>query len=154
METRMTVAQELWELFDRVHSMMISLIEDELRMNGRQPKQRLEVLKVVNDLGPAAIPARVAERLVREPHTISALLDRMVDDGMIRKMKDMPARNQVRLELTDSGEAMLLRSWDLDVVEQVFGVGANIDQLEMFKGQLERISASATLEYRTSRRKV
>ncbi len=154
METNVTVAKELWELFDKIHSMMISLIEDELRLSGRQPKQRLDVLKAIDDLGPAAIPARVAERLVREPHTVSELLNRMVDDGMLRRVKDMPAKNQVRLELTEPGQAMLLRAERLNVVERVFSADPARVAMEMFQGQLERISTSANLEYRTSRRKV
>lgn len=150
METRTTAAQELWELLDRVHSMMISLIADELRLNGRQSRQRLELLKVVSDLGPTAIPARLAETMVRAPHTVSALVDRMEDDGMLRKLKDMPARNQVRLELTEQGQAMLLKSeQQMDVVERVFSsIPAGV-----FKGQLDRIAGKANLLYKTSRRK-
>lgn len=154
METRTPVAQELWELFDRVHSMMISLVEDELRLSGRQPKQRLDVLKAIDDLEPA-IPARVAERLVREPHSVSTLLDRMVADGMLRRVKDMPVKNQVRLELTEPGQAMLALAGHLDVVERVFLPGYSpVDDVEKLKYLLRRISTRVTSEYRASRRKV
>ncbi|MBN2100213.1 MAG: MarR family transcriptional regulator [Dehalococcoidia bacterium] len=49
-------------------------------------------------------PMKLARRLNRKPHTVSALVSRMETEGLVRTTRDMGRRNWVRVSLTKKGE--------------------------------------------------
>jgi len=57
-------------------------------------------------------PAKLARWLYREAHTMSGLLNRMEKDGLVKKSKDLEAKNQIRVSLTEKGEEALRRQND------------------------------------------
>jgi DNA-binding MarR family transcriptional regulator len=67
------------------------------------------VLDAVHEIGRKATPAEIARRLVREPHTISNLVNRMERQGLVRKVHDLDRKNLVRVEMTPKGEAAYTR---------------------------------------------
>ena len=62
------------------------------------------VLLVAQALGNEATPAELSRWLLREPHSVSGLIDRMQAEGLVKKVKDLPKRNMVRVELTEKGQ--------------------------------------------------
>ena len=55
-------------------------------------------------LGNKCTPAKMSRILVRQPHTVSAIIDRMVKNGFLKKVKDMERKNWVRVIVTEKGE--------------------------------------------------
>ena len=64
---------------------------------------RAAVLLVLQIRDNNATPTEISQWLLREPHTISALLDRMEKDGLIRRFRDMRKKNTVRVTMTEKG---------------------------------------------------
>lgn len=64
---------------------------------------RAALLFIIQLIGHDATPAKISKWLFKEPHTVSEIVDRMVKDGLLRKVKDMDRKNQVRIELTEKG---------------------------------------------------
>lgn len=49
-------------------------------------------------------PGKLAQFMYRKPHTISALLGRMEDQGLIKRRRDLKRENTVRVTLTKKGK--------------------------------------------------
>jgi len=64
---------------------------------------RSAVLLILQVLDNNATPTQISQWMLREPHTISALLDRMEKDGLIRRFRDMHKKNTVRVSMTEKG---------------------------------------------------
>jgi DNA-binding MarR family transcriptional regulator len=60
-------------------------------------------LLAIKSIGDKATPAEISRWLFREPHSVSALLNRMEKQELIRKVKDLERKNQVRVALTEKG---------------------------------------------------
>ncbi len=96
---------QLWAMIRQTRDAMIKARDKELeKMNLSSIQAAL--LFTVQDIGPAATPAEISRRLVREPHSISGLLSRMEKQGLIKRAKDLPKRNMVRISLTDKGKTL------------------------------------------------
>jgi MarR family transcriptional regulator, organic hydroperoxide resistance regulator len=54
-------------------------------------------------------PGKLAQFMYRKPHTISALLGRMEDQGLIKRRRDLEKENTVRVTLTKKGKEALER---------------------------------------------
>jgi len=78
-------------------------------------------LLVIDSLGQSAMPARIAELVLRRPNSMSALLQRMEKDGLVRRSHDLARKNHVRMELTDYGEEVLEKVKPRESVHAVFG---------------------------------
>ena len=94
-----------WALFRQTRDAMIKARERELEKHGISSIQAA-VLFTIQDIGPKATPAEISRRLVREPHSISGLLKRMERQGLIKRIKDLPKRNMVRISLTAKGKEL------------------------------------------------
>ena len=92
----------LWVLLRQVGLLMTELRREDLLKYDMSPAQ-VATLRSVAHLGPIATPAEISRWLMRKPHTITHLLNRMEKCGQIKKVKDMERRNQVRIALTEKG---------------------------------------------------
>lgn len=94
--------QDLWLLLTHARYTVYRAREKELQRYGTSPEQT-SLLFVVQSLGNKATPAAIARTIMRQPHTVSALVDRMVKKGLVKKVKDLDRKNLVRVALTDKG---------------------------------------------------
>jgi DNA-binding MarR family transcriptional regulator len=92
----------LWVLLRQTRDAMVKAREKELEKYGISSIQAA-VLFNIQTIGPEATPAEISRRLVREPHSVSGLLNRMEKQGLITRVKDLPKRNMVRVSLTEKG---------------------------------------------------
>src|SRR5947209_15908671 len=53
------------------------------------------------------IPTRLAGYLAQESQSLTGLIDRMEQHGWVRRVRDLPDRRSLRLEITGAGEAKL-----------------------------------------------
>lgn len=61
------------------------------------------ILLTVKALADKATPVEIGRWLQRERHTVSELLDKMEDAGLVQKIRDLERKNRVRVVLTQEG---------------------------------------------------
>jgi DNA-binding MarR family transcriptional regulator len=76
----------------------------------------LHVLKIAAE---PLTPTKLARMLCREPHSMSALVDRMEKQGLVRKKHDLSRKNLVRVVLTAKGEEAFQRQRSINVVSNI-----------------------------------
>lgn len=64
-------------------------------------------------------PTRLARLLCREPHSMSALIERMEKQGLVKKKRDLSRKNLVRVVITPAGEQAFQRQRSANVVANV-----------------------------------
>lgn len=57
--------------------------------------------------GSPMIPSRLASFLAQESQSLTGLIDRMEQHGWVRRVRDLPDRRSLRLEITTAGESKL-----------------------------------------------
>ena len=102
----------LWVLLRQVGHLMTELRRADLLVYGMSPAQAATLRSTAN-LGKKATPAEISRWLMRKPHTITHLLNRMEEVGQIKKVKDLKRKNQIRIALTEKGEH------DYDIIKNV-----------------------------------
>jgi DNA-binding MarR family transcriptional regulator len=95
--------QDLWLLLTHARYAVFRAREKELLRYGVSPEQ-MGLLFVVQALGNRATPATIARHILRQPHTVSALVDRMARRGLVKKVKDLDRKNLVRVVMTEKGQ--------------------------------------------------
>lgn len=95
-----------WELMNLTYKALERAREIELQKVGISPIQAAVLETVKTAEGPVT-PAKLSRWLYRESHTISALLNRMENDGLVTKSHDLDKKNLVRVSLTEKGEEAL-----------------------------------------------
>jgi DNA-binding MarR family transcriptional regulator len=93
----------LWVMLRQTRDAMAKARERELGKHGISSIQG-SVLHNIQSIGPDTTPAEIARHLVREPHSVSGLLSRMEKQGLIKRVKDLPRRNMIRVVMTKKGE--------------------------------------------------
>ncbi|MDM8000733.1 MAG: MarR family transcriptional regulator [Dehalococcoidia bacterium] len=64
-------------------------------------------------------PSRLARMLCREPHSMSALIDRMEKQGLVEKRHDLSRKNLVRVVVTPKGEEAFQRQRSVNTVSNL-----------------------------------
>ncbi len=100
----------LWILFSQVRDAILKARERELHSQ-HISERHAQLLFIIELIGPKATPAKIARYVLREPHSISEIIDRMEKQGLIKKVKDMDRKNQVRIEVTKKGRDQYQRSF-------------------------------------------
>ena len=111
----------LWVLMRQTRDAMTKARERELEKYGISSIQAA-VLFTVQAIGVEATPAEISRRLVREPHSVSGLLSRMEKQGLIKRIKDLPKRNMVRVVMTEKGETAYDQSTKRTTMHEIIGI--------------------------------
>jgi DNA-binding MarR family transcriptional regulator len=64
-------------------------------------------------------PSKLARLLCREPHTMSALIDRMESQGLVEKKHDLARKNLVRVVVTAKGDEAFQRQRSVNTVTNI-----------------------------------
>jgi len=84
------------------------------------PVRQLYVLRTIRALGANAALSKVAGQVERETHVISKQAIRMEKDGLIKRTKNTPKSNLLKLELTEKGLEMAQMSVHSKAFDAVF----------------------------------
>lgn len=103
------------------------------------------VLYIVNAIGSEATPAEISRWILRRSHSVSGLLERMEKDGLIKKAKDLPRRNLVRVTLTDKGKQILKETTKRESIHNVMSVLSASEQEQLYS-MLQRLRDRALKE--------
>jgi len=136
--------QDLWLLLTHTRYAIFRARELELQRYGITPEQ-VSLLFVVQALGKKATPAALSRYLIRQPHTVSALVARMEANGMVKKIKDLDRKNLVRVVITEKGKKAFEQSTKRGPIHRIMG---ELDSKEKkkFRKYLETIFAIARQE--------
>jgi len=100
----------LWVLFSQTRDAISKAREREL-LSQHISERHAQLLFIIKLIGRNATPAKIARWLLREPHSISEIIDRMEKQGLLKKVKDLDRKNQVRIEITKKGIDQYKRSF-------------------------------------------
>ena len=108
----------LWLLLLKLRRVMLRAREKELAPFGVTPEQA-GVLYILENSGKAVVPIEISRLMLREPNTVSALLDRMESKGLLRRTRDLGRRNLVRVAITEKGKEAYLQSTNRDIIHNI-----------------------------------
>src|SRR6266540_2249833 len=95
-----------WRQLYLTYSVIFKAIERSIAPTGVTLPQALALNTIRLGEGPMT-PSRLAHYLTQETQSVTGLIDRMEKQGWVRRVRDLPDRRAIRLELTDEGVAKL-----------------------------------------------
>ena len=134
-----------WVLGQAAHA-MVRAREDELRKAGITSVQAaiLYIAKVLKEPVTTAILSRW---LLRERHTIWGVLARMEKQGLVKKVRDLPRKDVVRVTLTDKGEKAYARSSEGKAIRNIMSC-LSPEERDILRAYVERLRDKAIKEHR------
>lgn len=136
--------QDMWLLFTHARYAMFRAREKELQRYGVSPEQ-VGLLFVVQALGNKATPAALSRHILRQPHTVSALVDRMAKRGLVKKVKDLDRKNLVRVVMTEKGQKTYDLSTKRGPIHRIFAT-LTPEERQEFRETLEKLLAKSRKE--------
>jgi MarR family transcriptional regulator, organic hydroperoxide resistance regulator len=136
--------QDLWLLLTHARYAIFRAREKELMRYGVSPEQ-MGLLFVVQALGNKATPAALSRHIIRQPHTVSALVDRMARRGLVKKVKDLDRKNLVRVVMTEKGQKTYELSTKRGPIHRIMNTLTEEEKQE-FRGYLEKLLTKARKE--------
>jgi DNA-binding MarR family transcriptional regulator len=108
----------LWVLMAQTKDALSRAREKEYARYGINNERRAVLYMIANNGGHAR-PVDIAREIFRELHSVTGLLKRMEDDGLVTRHKGS-GRSKVEVRITDTGRDVLMRSADSEIDERVF----------------------------------
>lgn len=96
----------VWRQLYIAYSTIFKAIERAIAPTGVTLPQALALATIKSGPGPIT-PSRLAHYLTQETQSVTGLIDRMERQDWVRRVRDLPDRRAIRLELTPAGEAKL-----------------------------------------------
>jgi len=131
----------LWVLLYQVRDLIFRARENELRKYGFLSRQAM-VIFIIEAIDGKATPTEIAKWALREPHSISAILDRMEKDGLVSKVKDSRKKSQVNISLTEKGKQVYNQSLKRESIWEIMSCLSAEEHQQLWK-TLEKLRARA-----------
>jgi DNA-binding MarR family transcriptional regulator len=131
-------------LFGRARYLSVRAREKELQRYGLTPEQ-VHALFTIQRMGNKGTQSEIGRELLREPHTIADMVNRMALKGLVVRMKDAERKNLVRVGLTEEGKKALKIAVKAGPIRRIIYC-LNEKERQQFRGYLERLMAKAEEE--------
>jgi DNA-binding MarR family transcriptional regulator len=128
---------DTWRQLYLTYSTIFKAVERAIAPTGVTLPQALALQTIKNGAEPVT-PSRLAHELTQETQSVTGLIDRMEKQQWVQRVRDLPDRRAIRLELTPAGEAKL--------AETTVPSSATIDRLFEPLTPEERAMMQALLE--------
>jgi DNA-binding MarR family transcriptional regulator len=135
---------DLWMLLTHTRYAIYRAREKELQRYGVSPEQ-VGVLFIVQALGNQATPSQISRYILRQPHTVSALIERMAEKGLVKKVHDLDKKNLVRVSLTEKGQKIYESSTRRGPIHKIMGV-LSAEERVQFRNILDKLHLRARKE--------
>src|SRR5215211_3392408 len=129
----------VWRQLYLTYSTIFKAIERAIAPTGVTLPQALALQTIKAGPGPIT-PSRLAHYLTQETQSVTGLIDRMEKQDWVRRVRDLPDRRAIRLELTEAGEAKLAETMGPSTTTEarLFEL-LSADELHALSALLERI---------------
>ena len=134
----------LWLLLAHTRHAISKARQKELRRYNLSSRQAA-ILAAIDTIGDTATPAEIARWAFREPHTISELLFNLERRGIVKKVKDLGKKNQVRVVLTDKGREVYRQVSKRASIHRIMSFLPD-EERQQLKSCLEKLLASTLNE--------
>ena len=121
----------LWTMLEQVHSGITLARDRELEQHGLSTI-KASALFIIDSIGNEATPAEISRWILRRPHSVSGLLDRMEKDGLIKKTKNLHKKNLVRVTITPKGRQAYNISLKRKTINQVLTALTDDERKELY----------------------
>ena len=128
-------------LFHYTSAVMRKAREEEVSSIGITARQA-SILHLIKSLGDQAGPARIAKAIFREHNSVLALIKRMDDSGLIRKVKSPGSVRKIYVVLTPKGEELYQKSLNMKITDTIIS-HLSPKQVEDLRVILETLRAAA-----------
>ena len=135
---------DLWLLLDRARYAVYRARELELLRYGMTPEQ-YKILFLIRGLKENATPAAMARVSLLKPHTISAIVMRMEQKGLLKKTRDLDRKNRIKVSITEKGKELYQLSSKRGPIHRVMKVLSQ-DERNQLVPVLEKILSEAGKE--------
>lgn len=135
---------DLWMLLTHTRYAIYRSREKELLRYGVSPEQ-VGVLFIVQALKDKATPSEISRFIMRQPHTVSALIERMENKGFVKKTHDLDKKNLVRVSLTEKGLKVYDYSTKRGPIHRIMGTLTSAERTQL-RQLLEKLHAQARKE--------
>ncbi|HEY95976.1 MAG TPA: MarR family transcriptional regulator [Dehalococcoidia bacterium] len=135
---------KLWVLLYQSRDHVMRVRENELQNFGISTVEAgtLYVIKAIGRTEGKVTPAKIAKGMIRQHHTVTALLKRMEKKGLITRIKDPDNKGALIIELTEKGEIARQQSKNRDSLHRVMSVFSE-DEKDQFEEYLFRLRDNA-----------
>ena len=120
----------LWLLMSKVNRAIFKAREKELKLLGITPEQ-CEILFAVSHLGIEAHPTKIAKAMLREPHTISTIINRMIEKGLLKRV-NRSEKKKLLVGLTKKGEKAQCQTLKRDSIHTIISVLNEEDRKQLW----------------------
>jgi DNA-binding MarR family transcriptional regulator len=128
---------KLWRLVGRANHSILVLRQRELRQHGVAFSQ-LYLLGRIKDLGTDATLNELAKQVERQPNVISKQTVCMENDGLIKRIKNKPKSNLLKLELTQKGLELIEIARQSESIDAIFS-SLSKDERQQMESILNKI---------------
>lgn len=135
---------DLWILLSRVYHMIGKLRHMELAGYDILPTQAY-VLYIIEALGNETTPTEIARYVYQQKSSVSDILNRMLDQGLIVKTRASRGRGRITVQLTEKGQMVLRLSKKRELLEKVISA-LSPDQLRQLESCLDALRDNAIQE--------
>jgi len=130
---------ELWILWNRTSHAVRRAREIELRRAADLSFIEAGVLFFTKASKEPVTPSVLARLLHREPHTVSGLVNRMEQRGLVQRKKNLAKKNLVRVIVTKKGEEALKKQGNVNVARNIFSTSLTEKERENLGAYLKKM---------------
>jgi DNA-binding MarR family transcriptional regulator len=135
---------KLWILLHQSKDNVFKIRDNELKQFGISVAEAgtLYVVKAIDKTEGKVTPSKIAKGMLRQHHTVTALLKRMEKKGLITRSKDPDNKGALIIELTEKGETAIKRSYKRDSLHRIMSVFSE-DEKKQLEEYLLRLRDNA-----------
>ena len=112
----------LWWLITRTYRLIYKARAEEIYQRYRITGAESAAIFAIKLIGENATPSRISRFLLRTPHSIGSLLERMDREGFVKRVKDMKRKNLVRVTLTEKGNRVYEETARRESIHKILSV--------------------------------
>jgi len=145
-KTSLSVNQyyDLWNLLSEVRDAIVRTREMEASQFGISAPQT-QVLFFVQAIDGPVTPAQLSRLLFRQSQSVSGLLTRMEKQGLVKRVKDLDRRNQVRIVMTEKGRQAYNQSTQRNSIQRIMSSRSKEERRQL-KSYLQTLKDKALKE--------
>jgi DNA-binding MarR family transcriptional regulator len=142
---------DLWVLLSRTYHTINQLYDTESRQIGFPRKPY--ILFIIKTLGNSATLTEISRHTFRKKNSISELINRMVNKGLVKKIRDPDVKSRIRVSLTKKGLDAYEKSTQANSIDKTMSALSEGKQRQL-KSCLELLMDKAFKEAATGHEKI